>query len=288
MKNTLIFLLVFKISFGALAQSDSTQLAVSDPVRAAENESPYTTRFAVDAPIIAGALGLTFLGFKGIQNKDPLTLEEANALTKEDVNGFDRFSAGWFSNKADDNSYLPFYASFAYPVIGLLNKRTSKKAGQVMGLYLETMAITGALFTLSAGYIDRPRPLVYGREATGGAADGKRMSKNSQRSFYAGHTAATAAASFFAAKVFADFNPDSKLKPYIWGAAALTAGSVGYMRLKAGQHFLSDNILGFGIGMATGILVPHFHKKKNAVDGLSVQPLMGNGFSGMAMTYRLK
>lgn len=279
MKHSLIIVLLLKLSFGGFAQSDSTQ---------ARNESPYTTSFAVDGPIIGGGLGLTYLGFRGIQNKDPLTDADLATMSKDDVNGFDRFSAGWYSQAADDASYLPFYASFAYPVIGLLNKNTSRKAGQVMVLYLETMAITGALFTMSAGYINRPRPLVYGTEATGGASDGKRKSKNSQRSFFAGHTAATAAASFFAAKVFADFNPDSKLKPYVWGAAALTASSVGYMRLKAGQHFLSDNIIGFGVGMAAGILVPHFHKKKNMVEGLSVQPLMGQDFSGMAMTYRLK
>ena len=288
MKQTLILLLLFKISFGAFAQTDSvsTQVMSSGETRSS-NESPYTTRFAVDGPIIGAGLGLTFLGFKGIQNKDPLTVEEANkkAMSKDDINGFDRFSAGWYSPVADDASYIPFYASFVYPVIGLLNKNTRGKAGQVGVLYLETMATTGALFTLAAGYINRPRPLVYGTEAP----LGKRQSKNSQRAFFAGHTAATAAASFFAAKVFADFNPDSKLKPYVWGAAALTSASVGYLRLKAGQHFLSDNILGFGVGMAAGILVPHFHKTKNKVDGLSFQPTMlPNGAGGMAMTYRLK
>lgn len=276
MKNTLIFLLVFKISFGALAQSDSTQNT--------RNESPYTTRFAVDGPIIGAGLGLTALGLSLVQNKKPLTEAEVLAMSKNDVNGFDRFSAGYYSDKANDDSYLPFYGAFAMPVVALLNKNVGRKAGQVMVLYLETMAITGAMFTLTAGSINRPRPLVYSSEAP----MGKRMSKNSQRSFYAGHTAATASATFFAAKVFADFNPDSKARPFVWTAAAIVPAVVGYQRLKAGQHFLSDNILGYGIGMATGILVPHFHKKKNMVDGLSVQPLMGDGFSGMAMTYRLK
>ena len=291
MKQTLILLLLFKISFGAFAQTDSMSTQVSSSATRSTNESPYTTRFGLDGPIIGAGLGLTVLGFRGIQSKDALTDAELNALSKDDVNGFDRFSAGWYSPKADKDSYIPFYASFAYPVVGLLNKNTRGKTGQVMVLYLETMATTGALFTMAAGYIVRHRPLVYDTtpEAQGGASADKKKSKNSQRAFFAGHTAATAAASFFAAKVFADFNPDSKLKPYVWGAAALTAGSVGYMRLKAGQHFLSDNIIGFGVGMAAGVLVPHFHKNKNRVDGLSFQPtMMPNGVSGMAMTYRLK
>lgn len=276
MKYTLIIVLLINISFSAFAQTDSTGRERSS--------SPYTTRFVVDGPIIGAGLGLTALGLSMIQNKDPLTETEVLALSKNDVNGFDRFSAGYYSDKANDDSYLPFYAAFAMPVASMLNKNLRNKAGQVFVLYLETMAITGSLFTLSAGGINRPRPLVYSSDAP----MNRRMSKNSQRSFYAGHTAATAAATFFTAKVFSDFNPDSKARPYVWAAAAIIPASVAYMRLKAGQHFLSDNLLGYGIGAATGILVPHFHKKKNMVEGLSVQPFMGDGFSGMAMTYRLK
>jgi hypothetical protein len=276
MKYTLIVLLLVKISFGSFAQTDSTSAELSS--------SPYTTRFAVDGPIIGAGFGLTYLGFRMVQNKDPLTEAEVLALDKNDVNGFDRFSAGYFSDKANDDSYLPFYAAFAMPAVALLNKNIRNKTGQVFVMYLETMLITGAMFTITAGGIDRPRPLVYSSDAP----MSKRMSKNSQRSFYAGHPAATAAATFFTAKVFSDFNPDSKAKPYVWAAAALIPASVAYMRLQAGQHFLSDNLLGYGLGAATGILVPHFHKNKNRVDGLSVQPFMGDGVSGMAMTYRLK
>jgi hypothetical protein len=276
MKYSLIVLLLVKVSFGAFAQTDSTTTEL--------NSSPYTIKFAVDGPIIGAGFGLTFLGFRMVQNKDPLTEAEVLALSKNDVNGFDRFSAGYYSDKANDDSYLPFYASFAMPAVALLNKNIRNKTGQVFVMYLETMLITGAMFTIAAGGIDRPRPLVYSSEAP----MYKRQSKNSQRSFYAGHPAATAAATFFTAKVFSDFNPDSKAKPYVWAAAAIIPASVAYMRLKAGQHFLSDNLLGYGLGAATGILVPHFHKNKNKVDGLSVQPFMGDGVSGMAMTYRLK
>jgi len=269
MKHTLILvILLFQIALSALAQ----------------NESPYNTSFKVDGPVIGAGLGLSALGLSLIQNKKGLTEEDVNNISKNDVNRFDRFSAGYYSEKANNDSYPPFYASFAMPVVSLLNKNIRKKTGQVMVLYLETMAITGSLYSLSAGTVNRPRPLVYSSDAP---AD-KRQSKNSQRSFYAGHTAATAAATFFAAQVFSDFNPDSKAKPYVWAAAAIIPASVSYLRLKAGQHFLSDNLLGYGIGAATGILVPHFHKKKNMVEGLSVQPMMMEGMSGMAMTYRLK
>lgn len=276
MKHAFIFLFVLGQSLNSIAQTEP----LSDG-----NESPYTTKFKVDGPVIAAGLGLSALGLNFIQNKDALTDADLLTKTKDQVNKFDRFAAGNFSEQANDDSYLPFYVSFAMPVVSLLNKNIGKKSGQVMVLYLETMAATGALYTMSAGLIARPRPLVY--SPTEASAD-KRKSNDSQRSFFAGHTAATAAASFFAAKVFADFNPNSKAKPYVWAAAALLPASVGYMRLKAGQHFLSDNIVGYGVGMAAGILVPHFHKKNNMVNGLSVQPTIGDGYSGMALTYQLR
>lgn len=274
MKHTLLLLLGFNISFGAFAQGDSTSRT--------RNSSPYTTSFKVDAPVIGAGLGLTALGLSLIQNKSSLTPAEVAAMDKNDVNGFDRFGAGNYSERANDDSYLPFYGSFAMPVVALLNKNIGKKAGQVMTLYLETMAITGALYTLTAGSIARPRPLVYSSDAP----QQKRESKNSQRSFFAGHTAATAAATFFTAKVFSDFNPDSKARPYVWAAAAIVPASVGYMRLKAGQHFLSDNLIGYGVGAAVGILVPQLHKKKSSLtQNLSITPMVDGQYQGMHMSY---
>lgn len=73
------------------------------------------------------------------------------------------------------------------------------------------MAITGAVFSLTDGLVVRSRPYVYGNIAP----IEKRISATAQRSFFAGHTAATAAATFFAAKVFQDMNPNSKAKPYV-------------------------------------------------------------------------
>lgn len=248
-----------------------------------DKSSPYKTSFKVDGPIIIGGLGLTYLGFTMIKNKDGLTEAEVASLSPDDVNSFDRSIAGNYSREADKASYIPFHASFAMPLVMLLNQNVRQHAGQVLTLYGETMAITGAMFTLTAGAVHRPRPLVYGSDAD----LGKKMSKNSQRSFYAGHTAATAAATFLTAKVFSDLNPDSRAKPYVWTAAALIPAGVGYLRAKAGMHFISDNILGYAIGAGTGILVPQLHKRLNNTN-LSIAPARVFGEQGLMVTYDLK
>ncbi len=244
--------------------------------------SPYTVTFKRDVPVIVAGLGLTALGTYLIGQKDSLTNAQLAAKNKNNLPFFDRGNAGYYSKKADEDSYVPFQLSFAWPVVmALLNKNERHDVGRVLTLYLETMAVTGAAFTMATGTVYRSRPLVYGT-----IADAKtRRHKTSQRSFYAGHTAATAAATFFTAKVFQDYNPDSKLKPVVWVVAAATPALVGYLRYKAGMHFLSDNLLGYVVGAGAGLLIPQWHKNKRS-ENMTIAPEIGNGYKGLAITYK--
>jgi len=249
--------------------------------------SPYQTNLLKDGIWITAGVGLNILGFNLIQNKDDLTLEELNSLSKDDIWGVDRWAAGYYSERANNDSYIPFYASFVLPLALLLNENERSHAGQISVLFVETMATTGALFTITAGLVQKSRPLAYNTSIP--AED--RIDSDEQRSFFAGHTAATAAATFFAAKVFSDFNPDSPLKPYVWSVAAAIPVSVGYLRIKSGKHFLTDNLIGYAVGAASGILIPELHKRTN--ENLQVYPVTGLfkselnvNSSGMAMTYK--
>lgn len=252
-----------------------------DSVGTEKFRSPYSTSFKKDAPITGGAVGLTALGVYLIQNKKDLTTAELLNKRKKDVIFFDRGSAGYYSEKANDDSYIPFYGSFAMPIVmGLINKKERNKFGQIMVLYTQTLAITSSMFTITAGAINRSRPLVYGTEAD----TSLRKAGKSQRSFYAGHTAANAAATFFAARVFQDFYPNSKAKPYVWIVAATVPAITGYLRYKAGYHFLSDNILGYVLGAGTGILIPKMHKNKT-LNNITIIPETGDNYKGISFTY---
>jgi len=267
---------------------DSMNSIRSNSVTTIEQESPrhpYKTSFKKDAPIIAAGIGLTYLGNTLIKNKDPLTLAELATRTKDKVPFFDRGNVGFFSENVDRDSYIPFLGSFAMPLAMIvLNKNESRNASHILVMYIESLSITSSLFTLAAGTIHRSRPLVY---APSEASQEERIKAKNQRSFFAGHTAATASATFFAAKVFHDLNPDSKAKPFVWAVAATLPAIVGYMRYKGGLHFLSDNLLGYAIGAASGILIPEWHKNKNNND-LSISPFIGKKFKGMSLVYNIK
>ncbi|SDX79752.1 phosphatase PAP2 family protein [Hymenobacter psychrophilus] len=240
--------------------------------------SPYRTQFSVDAPVTAGLGALSGLGLLLISKKNGLDLAGLAALNKQDVPKFDRFSAGNYSSRAQTASDFIVYPTLLLaPGLLALDSDVRNRYGQVLGLYLQTMAASNAAFTLTAGNVYRYRPYLYGPEGD----SEKRTGNIATNSFFAGHTANTAAATFFAAKVYHDFNPGSAARPFVWGAAALVPAATGYFRLKAGKHFLSDNIVGYTVGAAVGILVPQLHKTTSRT-GLAVFPVQGLNVNGHA------
>jgi membrane-associated phospholipid phosphatase len=239
--------------------------------------SPYRTRFAVDAPIIAGELAVSGFGLYRSKQRDGLTNTELAALNKNDVPRFDRFSAGYYSESAQTASDLLCYPSLVIaPGLLALSPAIRSHYGQTLALYVQTVLAADALFTTSIGNIPRYRPFLYGSE--GGDLRNGRIQTNS---FFAGHTAHTAAATFFAAKVFHDYNPDSPAQPYVWGAAAVVPAAVAYFRIQAGKHFLSDNIVGYAVGATMGVVVPQLHKVASR-QGISLVPLQGVNVNGYA------
>ena len=268
--------------FAALTASLS--LAAAQPALAQQSASPYRTRFAVDGPVILGEAVVSAFGLYRSQRRDGLSNAELAALNKNDIPRFDRFSAGYFSQSAQTASDLLCYPTLVIaPGLLALNPAIRSHYGQVVALYVETVLAADALFTTSIGNIPRYRPFLYGSE--GGDQRNGHIATNA---FFAGHTAHTAAATFFAAKVFHDFNPDSPAQPYVWGAAAVVPAAVAYFRVEAGKHFLSDNIVGYAVGATMGVVVPQLHKVAGR-RGISLVPLQGvnvNGYSYSGLLLR--
>ncbi|WP_210520913.1 phosphatase PAP2 family protein [Hymenobacter terricola] len=218
--------------------------------------SPYSTRFAVDAPITVGLAGLSATGLLLVQHKHAATEAELAALNRLDIPGIDRFSAGRYSERAQIESDGICYGTLALvPALLAFQPNVHGRYGQVAGLYLETMTTTAAIFTLTVGTVYRYRPYLYGPE--GGKL---RSGPVATDAFFGGHTAHTATATFFAAQVFHDFNPGSRAQPYVWGAAAAVPAVVAYFRIRAGKHFLTDNLVGYAIGATVGVVVPRLHR----------------------------
>ena len=276
MKATATFLLA-----GALLT------AAAPPAPAQRAPSPYHTRFAADGPIILGLGAVSGVGLLLGARKDGPTEAQLATLNRHDIPKFDRFAAGYYSLAAQRASDFIVYPTLLLaPGLLALNTDVRRRYGQVLVLYLETLAASNAVFSLTVGTVSRYRPLLYGPQ--GGSFRTGRLATNS---FYSGHTANTASATFFAAKVYHDFHPGSAAEPFVWGAAAVVPAATAYFRIKAGKHFLSDNLVGYAVGATAGIVVPQLHKTAGRT-GLSVVPVQGLNvrgypYSGLAVTKRL-
>jgi len=245
---------------------------------------PYIFKKWVDIPLAAAMTGWTIYSFAQISKKDGTSPEKLATLTKNDVNGFDRGAILPYDRGVDKASYIPFYAAVPYPIAFIfLDKKMRKDYPQLLFLYAEAMSITGALYGSAAHYFPRLRPLVYDTRSPMDV----RQASNSRNSFFAGHVALVATSTFFMARVFADYHPESRLKWVLYGAAGVATAATGYMRHKAGEHFPSDILVGTAVGTLTGLLTPALHTHKLIKNQkLSFIPYVGPA-NGLAFLYKL-
>jgi membrane-associated phospholipid phosphatase len=274
MHKTIAILCMISLSLNAWSQQTDSL-----------DQKIYRVRTAVDIPITVGAFALNYAGLRILQQKVPLDSVTIVNLDPNDVNAFDRCATRQDAAKTETAvkiSDYGMYTCFALPLLFLADKETRKDWAPLFLLYLETEAIVGDLYSWGAAmHVDRIRPYVYHPEIPWFRKTGA----GTQTAFYSGHTASSAAACFFVAKVFSDYHPEWGNKKYLlFGAAAIPPIMIGYYRVRAMEHFPTDVITGFIVGTTTGILVPYLHKNKKA--NLAIVPVATGWFNGFAMTYK--
>jgi membrane-associated phospholipid phosphatase len=246
-----------------------------------KNNEVYVLKPGIDIPVTAVGTGWSLYAFTKIYNKDTSLIPEILALDKKDIPGFDRSATDHFDRKAFEASNTLFYGSMPLPILLLLDKKIRKDAGKVGLLFLESMSVTGLLYTGTIYINDRYRPYAYNPNVP----MSKRVRGGAKNSFFAGHVALVGTSTFFMAKVYSDYHPESKMRWVFFGLAGLATGSTGYLRYKAGEHFVSDIIVGTVVGTLSGVLIPHWHKNKQASDRLSLVPFYGRD-KGLSLVYR--
>jgi membrane-associated phospholipid phosphatase len=254
-----------------------------------KKESVYKLKPGVDIPIIAAGTGWSLYAFTKIYNKPHPDTVQIQNLNSDNINALDRGLMYPYSKSMDDVSYYPFYAAMPLPLIFFLSdKETRSDFFKLTFLYWEAMSVTGLLGTNATFHVDRYRPYSYFHDSHGTMDNGAPIGvvKNS---FYAGHVQIVATPTFFLAKVYADYHPDSKIKWVFYGVASAATVSMAYMRIKAGEHFPSDVLLGAATGALAGILVPQFHKTKSTkAPAMGIMPYSSGATNGLVLIYNFK
>lgn len=244
-------------------------------------QSPYEFRWKKELPYLATGIGTLGAGYYLSTLPPVLTVDELMTLNPKDINWLDRFAAGKYSASADQFSDVFFLGSHMLPFLFLANNRSRSKFGQIISLYGEAATINLGLTLMTKSLLQRPRPFVFSSDAP----DDWKFHRKAKTSFFSGHVSMTAVNTFFAAKVFSDFYPESKWKPFVWGAAVTLPAITAYLRIAAGKHYPTDVITGYAVGAAVGILVPQWHRNKNLTDkGLKFDV----GYNSAKITWKFK
>jgi membrane-associated phospholipid phosphatase len=304
MRRCLLGLVVLCVSYNSFGQTDSSSsrtesisrdnqiitdtvsnvstnsLPLSPSPEERDKKRVYKLKPAIDVPVTVAGSAWTLYAFGKIYDRDASSVEKIQSLSTSSIPRFDRWAADVYSEKAADASDLFFYGSMPLPLLVMLaDGKMRKDFGKLAFMYLEAMSVTGVLYSGSSYLTSRYRPYAYNPEAPMNL----RTRGGAKNSFFAGHVALVGTSTFFIAKVFSDYHPDSKAKWIPYTIASIATATTGYLRHKGGRHFPSDVLIGTAVGPLVGILIPHFHKNK-LFEGLSIIPFTGQSH-GLSVVY---
>lgn len=244
----------------------------------------YQLHLAADIPILAGSAAIDLYNFAQISKKSNSSVPEVESLTTAKVDWFDRWAVHPYNKSMDKLSYMPFYLAIPLPLIfDVIDGRMRHQFATLTTLYAESMFLTGVLYTSAVHLVNRHRPLVY---ESASPLD-ERTSSESRNSFFAGHVALVGTSVFFIANTWIATHPDASGRWFWWGGAEAVTALTAYLRNRAGEHFISDVILGNLVGVASGTLTPLLHRVRIKGQPVTISPWMGRG-AGLTMLYNFR
>ncbi len=164
---------------------------------------------------------------------------------------------------ADEASDYLWYASIAYPfastaIVPWFRGSDWRPPVMMNLINLQAFVVSGLIVRMPHKWIGRTRPSVIGCEEEGEEYSAKCGAPSQLASFPSGHTqiAMTGAGLSCAHHIHGDLFGNALADAAGCGAALAAASAVGYLRMRGDRHWLSDTIVGAGIGFAIGYGIP--------------------------------
>lgn len=216
----------------------------------------YKNNWTQSTAILGSSISSFSTGQLIENNKGAVTLEEISALRSESIFGLDQSTIGNYSPEAAKVSDYFRDGMWIAPLTLFLSKQARENSNEILVMYAEVVLMTGGITGMTKGGLGRFRPYAYNPDVP---LDLK-LTNSTRRSFISGHTSHVASLSFFTAAVFDDLYPESDLRYLVWAGAITAPAITGYLRVKAGRHFPTDVIVGYGVGALVGYFIPRLHK----------------------------
>jgi membrane-associated phospholipid phosphatase len=225
----------------------------------AQGGFPYQIQGGTTWPVLGAGVLTTGASVYLDRRVQPLTPEQITTLMRSPVTGFDSYALPYYSERAHQVSNISGLASVAMPFALLLDRNNRRHADKLMLITFEGALLNMGVMSLTKALTLRPRPFVYNPDVP---MDIK-LENGAQYSFFSGHVSTAATFSFMGAQMYSDLYPNSRYKKVVWVVAAALPMVTGYARMRAGKHFPTDVIVGYGVGAAIGIFVPRLHRIKS-------------------------
>lgn len=222
-------------------------------------QSPYSFDAGREIAIFGGGVLLGSIDVKLIDDKNPIEYEVLANLSRENINSFDRGATYNWSLSTAEWSNVLLITAIASPLLLFTSSAVRNDAGTFSTMFLLNILTTYSVSIFPKGIVTRYRPYVYNKNVP----DEIKQNVDATHSFLSAHTSIAFASAIFLSTTFGKYNPDSKLKPYIWSSSILFAVIVGYLRYAAGQHFPTDIIAGAVLGSVVGFIIPLIHGNEN-------------------------
>lgn len=226
---------------------------------AAQRPFPYRLHPGLDLGITAGGAALLAGGAILGNGQTPLTAAEVTALDPAQVNGFDRGATHQWSTGAGTASNVLAYTLLASPVLLMATPPGTQAPLTVGAMYGEALLLGNGLTSLLKSATERTRPFVYNPDPA--IPSEEKQTLHARRSFPSGHTMNAFTSAVFLSTVYSTLHPGSAARPWVWAGSLAAAGTVGYLRYHAGDHFPTDVLAGGAIGGLVGWAVPRLHRQ---------------------------
>ena len=249
-------------------------LLVATPVLSA---SPYRVYSQQSLIALSTGASLGVIGRYAERNRAEPGINEINGLERSNIPAFDRFMMGGWDTQSQKLSDVLLYGSPLAVAPHLFMRK--KQALTIATMYMETMALSIGGTYFSKGNFVRYRPYTYSVDAP---LDEK-TKLDATRSFFSGHAAVATSSYIFSAKVFSDYNPDSRYRSLVWAGAVSASVATAALRVKGGMHFVSDVSVGLLWGGLVGYFIPEFHKI--STETFSISPVVTGDYSGLFINY---
>ena len=225
-------------------------LAIATP--AAADPGPLEVNPELDVSLTIGAAGTAFLLSLVRHNSEP------DPWRRELLGGVDERVKRNYSDRARAMSDVGLVTSVVVPAAFAIGTDFDRGAVDRTIVYTESLA--GALLLASATktFVGRPRPYTYSPDPQA-QAHTKKKGRDARRSFFSGHSTTAFVSAAAGGALYAGHEADPNRRAAAWGSGALLAAATANLRVRAGEHFYSDVLVGALVGTTVGTVVPALH-----------------------------